>query len=46
MTEDDSLTERRQLLLERIGQAADEIKRIDERLSSLLEGKRPGAGAA
>jgi len=40
--------ERRIFLLERIGEAADEIKRIDNRLSSLLEGRkgRGGAGAA
>ena len=38
------LQKRRLLLLEKISQAADEIRRIDDRLSSLLDGRRPGAG--
>ncbi len=38
MTEEESLTERRLLLLERIGQAADEIKQIDERLKTIAGG--------
>jgi len=46
MTEPEALHRRRQFLFEKIGQAADEIKRIDDRLSSLLEGRKPGAGAA
>ena len=37
---------RRKLLLEKLSRAADEVKRIDDRLSSLLEGRRPGAGSA
>lgn len=41
MTEPESLHARRSLLLEQIGQAADEIAAIDERLSFLKE-----AGAA
>lgn len=35
MTEPESLQARRQLLLEMIGQAADEIKMIDERLKDI-----------
>ena len=42
MSEPEALPDRR-FLLERV---ADEIRRIDDRLSSLLEGRRPGAGAA
>lgn len=45
MTEPEALQDRRQFLLEQLSRAADEIRRIDERLSSLLEGRRPGAGA-
>ncbi|MFZ2472769.1 MAG: hypothetical protein WAW52_12630 [Methanothrix sp.] len=37
--------ERRPSLQEKIGQAADEIKRIDNRLSSLLEGRKGQGGA-
>ncbi len=44
MTEPEALRQRNILLLETIGQAADEIRRIDDRLSSLLDGRRPGAG--
>ena len=33
MTESEALTRRRGLLLDRIGKAADEIGRIDDRLS-------------
>lgn len=46
MSEPEALQKRRQFLLEQLSRAADEIKRIDDRLSSLLEGKKPGAGAA
>ena len=38
MSEPEALHKRRGLLLERIGQAADEIGRIDDRLSSILAG--------
>jgi len=44
MSEPEAPQKRRGLLLESIGKAADEIKRIDDRLSSLLEGRKPGAG--
>ncbi|MDQ1262641.1 MAG: hypothetical protein QG575_1822 [Euryarchaeota archaeon] len=37
---------RRKFLFEQLSRAADEIARIDNRLSSLLEGRKPGAGAA
>lgn len=37
---------RRKFLLEQLSKVADEIARIDNRLSSLLEGRKPGAGAA
>jgi len=46
MTEPEALQARRSLLLERIGQAADEISKIDGRLSALLEGRGPGNGGA
>jgi hypothetical protein len=46
MSEPEALQDRRQILLEQLSRAADEIARIDDRLSSLLEGRRPGAGAA
>ena len=48
MGEPEALQKRRGLLLESIGKAADEIKRIDDRLSSILAGNRGqgGAGAA
>ena len=48
MSEPEALRQRRGLLLESIGKAADEIKRIDDRLSSILAGNRGqgGAGAA
>ena len=45
MSEPEALQERRKFLLEQLSRAADEIARIDDRLSSLLEGRRPGAGA-
>ncbi len=45
MTEAQALQKRRHHLLESIAGAADEIKRIDDRLTDLLEGKKPGAGA-
>jgi hypothetical protein len=35
MTEPEALHQRRQLLLEQIGQAADEIKMIDEQLKKV-----------
>ena len=41
MSEPEALQKRRLLLLEKISQAADEIRRIDERLDS----RRPGARA-
>ena len=41
-----ALRQRRKFLLEQLSRAADEIARIDDRLSSLLEGRKPGAGAA
>jgi hypothetical protein len=37
MTETDALPKRRQLLLERISRAVDEIGWIDDRLSTILE---------
>jgi hypothetical protein len=46
MIEAEALHKRRSQLLESIGKAADEIKRIDDRISSLMEGRKPGAGAA
>ncbi|WP_461457983.1 hypothetical protein [Methanothrix sp.] len=46
MSEPEALQDRRKILLEQLSRAADEIRRIDDRLSSLLEGRRPGAGAA
>jgi len=45
MTEPEALQDRRKFLLEQLSRAADEIRRIDDRLSSLLEGRRPGAVA-
>ncbi|WP_286857419.1 hypothetical protein [Methanosaeta sp. UBA356] len=45
MSEPEALQDRRKILLEQLSLAADEIRRIDDRLSSLLEGRRPGAGA-
>jgi hypothetical protein len=45
MTEPEALRRRRQFLLEQLSREADEIRLIDERLSSLLEGRRPGARA-
>ncbi|KUG18722.1 hypothetical protein ASZ90_011574 [hydrocarbon metagenome] len=45
MSEPEPLRERRKILLEQLSRAADEIRRIDDRLSDLLEGRRPGAGA-
>jgi len=46
MTEPEALRKRRRFLLEQLSRAADEIMRIDDRLSDLLEGRRPpGAGA-
>ena len=48
MSEPEALHKRRGLLLERIGQAADEIRKIDNRLNNILAGNRGqgGAGAA
>ena len=45
MSEPEALRQRRGLLLESIGKAADEIKRIDDRLSSILAGNRGQGGA-
>jgi len=46
MTELRALQRRRQCLLKKLAEAADEIKKIDERLAFLLAGRRrPGAGA-
>jgi len=45
MSEPEALQERRGLLLERIGQAADEIELIDDRLSMILAGNRGQGGA-
>lgn len=45
MSEPEALQKRRGLLLESIGKAADEIKRIDDRLSSILAGNRGQGGA-
>lgn len=41
-----ALTKRRLSLLKTIAKASDEIGQIDDRLSGLLEGRKPGAGAA
>jgi len=46
MTEPEALQKRRRHLLEQLSRAADEIGRIDSRLTFLLEGRKPGAGAA
>jgi hypothetical protein len=46
MIESEALHSSRLKLLEQIGKEADEIKRIDERLTILLEGRKPGAVAA
>lgn len=46
MTEPEALQERRLILLDRIAQAADEIKRIDAILSDLLSGRGPGGSVA
>ena len=43
MTEPEALRQRRRFLLEQLSRAADEISRIDDRLSSFFGGK-PGAG--
>jgi hypothetical protein len=40
-----ALTKRRLLILNHMGKASDEISRIDRRITSLLEGGKPGAGA-
>jgi hypothetical protein len=40
MTEAESLQARRYHLLEQLSRAADEIKRIDDRLSAVLAGNR------
>jgi hypothetical protein len=46
MSERQDLQKRRRVLLEQIARAADEIRKIDERLAILLAGRRrPGAGA-
>lgn len=48
MTELEALLQRRKFLLERLSRAADEIERIDKRLTFLLDGRKGkgGAGAA
>jgi len=46
MTELRALQRRRKFLLEQISRAADEIRKIDERLAFLLAGRKPGAGVA
>ncbi len=48
MSKPEALQARRYHLLEQLSRAVDEIKRIDNRLSSLLEGRKGqgGAGAA
>lgn len=45
MIEPDALQKRRQFLFEKIGQAADEIAKIDNRLSAILAGNRGQGGA-
>jgi len=45
MSEPEALQHRRGLLLESIGKAADEIGRIDDRLSMILAGNRGQGGA-
>lgn len=45
MTEPEALRQRRKLLLEQLSRAADEIDKIDDRLSNQLKGRKPGAGA-
>ncbi len=46
MTEPEALRARRQKLLEKLSRAADEIKRIDDRLTNLMEGRGKGGVAA
>lgn len=46
MTEPEALRAHRLRLLEQISKAADEISRIDNRIRYLLEGRKPGGGAA
>ena len=45
MSEPEALRQRRGLLLESIGKAADEFGRIDDGLSSILAGNRGQGGA-
>jgi len=45
VTEPEALQHRRQILLNQLCKAADEIKRIDDRLSNLLAGNRGQGGA-
>jgi hypothetical protein len=48
MTEPEALRQRRGHLLEQLSRAADEIRKIDNRLNNILAGNRGqgGAGAA
>lgn len=46
MIEAEALQNRRSLLLESIGKAADEIASIDAKIEELMNGKKPGAGEA
>ena len=41
----EALQKRRQILFEKIAQAADEIKKIDDRVNNILAGNRGQGGA-
>lgn len=45
MTETEALETPRQILFEQLSKAVDDIRRIDDRLSSLLAGNRGQGGA-